>query len=85
MKVDVEVIYIVDDDLVVCDVLFVLFNMEGYVVEIFFDGDVFIKLVSKLVLVCIMLDVYMFGWFGIEILKVLNVENYLVFVFIIFG
>ena len=43
MKADAEAIYIVDDDPAVRDALSVLFNMEGYVVETFSDGDTFVN------------------------------------------
>ncbi|MEM9630303.1 MAG: response regulator [Pseudomonadota bacterium] len=85
MKSDAEAIYIVDDDPAVRDALSVLFNMEGYVVETFSDGDTFIKFAEKAVPACVMLDVHMPGRSGIEILKALNAENYPAPIFIISG
>ncbi|POF32091.1 response regulator transcription factor [Roseibium marinum] len=85
MEADAEAIYIVDDDPAVRDALSVLFNMEGYVVETFSDGDTFIKSASKAVPACVMLDVHMPGRSGIEILKALNAENYPAPIFIISG
>nr|WP_040439700.1 response regulator [Roseibium aggregatum] len=85
MKADAEAIYIVDDDPAVRDALSVLFNMEGYVVETFSDGDTFIQSASKAVPACVMLDVHMPGRSGIEILKALNAENYPAPIFIISG
>jgi FixJ family two-component response regulator len=85
MNADAEAIYIVDDDPAVRDALSVLFNMEGYVVETFSDGDAFIKSASKAVPACVMLDVHMPGRSGIEILKALNAENYPAPIFIISG
>lgn len=85
MKANAEAIYIVDDDPAVRDALSVLFNMEGYVVETFSDGDAFIRSASKSVPACIMLDVHMPGRSGIEILKALNAENYPAPIFIISG
>jgi two-component system, LuxR family, response regulator FixJ len=85
MNVDAEAIYIVDDDPAVRDALSVLFNMEGYVVETFSDGDTFVKSASKSVPACVMLDVHMPGRSGIEILKALNAENYPAPIFIISG
>lgn len=85
MNVDAEAIYIVDDDPAVRDALSVLFNMEGYVVETFSDGDTFVKSASKAVPACVMLDVHMPGRSGIEILKALNAENYPAPIFIISG
>lgn len=85
MNADAEAIYIVDDDPAVRDALSVLFNMEGYVVETFSDGDTFIKFANKAVPACVMLDVHMPGRSGIEILKALNAENYPAPIFIISG
>jgi len=85
MKADAEAIYIVDDDPAVRDALSVLFNMEGYVVETFSDGDDFVSSARKSVPACVMLDVHMPGRSGIEILKALNAENYPAPVFIISG
>lgn len=85
MNSDAEAIYIVDDDPAVRDALAVLFNMDGYVVETFSDGDTFIKSASRAVPACVMLDVHMPGRSGIEILKALNAENYPAPVFIISG
>ncbi len=85
MMTDAEAIYIVDDDPAVRDALSVLFNMEGYVVETFSDGDAFISSASKAVPACVMLDVHMPGRSGIEILKALNAENYPAPIFIISG
>lgn len=85
MKADAEAIYIVDDDPAVRDALSVLFNMEGYVVESFSDGDAFITSASKSVPACVMLDVHMPGRSGIEILKALNAEHYPAPIFIISG
>ncbi|WP_420411692.1 response regulator transcription factor [Roseibium sp.] len=85
MKANADAIYIVDDDAAVRDALSVLFNMEGYIVETFTDGDAFIQSASKTVPACVMLDVHMPGRSGIEILKALNAENYPAPIFIISG
>ncbi|WP_269583325.1 response regulator transcription factor [Roseibium sp. Sym1] len=85
MKADAEAIYIVDDDPAVRDALSVLFNMEGFVVETFSDGDAFVNSALKSVPACVMLDVHMPGRSGIEILKALNAENYPAPIFIISG
>ncbi|MBG6145308.1 response regulator [Roseibium album] len=85
MEADAEAVYIVDDDPAVRDALSVLFNMEGYVVETFSDGDTFIQSASKSAPACVMLDVHMPGRSGIEILKALNAENYPAPIFIISG
>lgn len=85
MKADAEAIYIVDDDPAVRDALSVLFNMEGFIVETFSDGDTFVQSASKTIPACVMLDVHMPGRSGIEILKALNADNYPAPIFIISG
>ncbi|MTI00213.1 response regulator transcription factor [Roseibium sp. RKSG952] len=80
-----EAIYIVDDDPAVLDALSVIFNMEGFEVETFSDGDTFIKSASKTQPACVLLDVHMPGRSGIEILKALNAEHYPAPIFIISG
>ena len=85
MEAGAEAVYIVDDDPAVRDALSVLFNMEGYVVETFSDGDKFVQSASKSVPACVMLDVHMPGRSGIEILKALNAEHYPAPIFIISG
>jgi FixJ family two-component response regulator len=85
MRANADAIYIVDDDAAVRDALSVLFNMEGYIVETFTDGDAFIQSASKTAPACIMLDVHMPGRSGIDILKALNADNYPAPVFIISG
>jgi two-component system response regulator FixJ len=85
MKANADAIYIVDDDAAVRDALSVLFNMEGFIVETFTDGDAFVQSASKADPACIMLDVHMPGRSGIEILKALNAENYPAPIFIISG
>lgn len=85
MNADAEAIYIVDDDPAVRDALSVLFNMEGFIVETFSDGDTFVQSASKTVPACVMLDVHMPGRSGIEILKALNADNYPAPIFIISG
>jgi two-component system response regulator FixJ len=67
MKANADAIYIVDDDAAVRDALSVLFNMEGFIVETFTDGDAFVQSASKAVPACIMLDVHMPGRSGIEV------------------
>lgn len=80
-----EAIYIVDDDPAVRDALSVVFNMEGFEVETFSDGDMFIRSASKTQPACVILDVHMPGRSGIEILKALNAEDYPAPIFIISG
>lgn len=85
MTSSAEAIYIVDDDPAVRDALSVVFNLEGFEVETFSDGDAFIESASKTQPACVILDVHMPGRSGIDILKTLNAENYPAPIFIISG
>lgn len=85
MTSETNAIYIVDDDAAVRDALSVVFNMEGFVVETFSDGDAFLRSASKTHPACVVLDVHMPGRSGIEILKALNAEEYPAPIFIISG
>ncbi len=85
MTGETDAIYIVDDDPAVRDALSVVFNMEGFVVETFSDGDTFIQSASKTQPACVILDVHMPGRSGIDILKTLKAENYPAPIFIISG
>lgn len=85
MTTDAEAIYIVDDDPAVRDALSVVFNLEGFDVETFSDGDTFIQSASRTQPACVILDVHMPGRSGIDILKTLNAEHYPAPIFIISG
>jgi two-component system response regulator FixJ len=85
MTSEAKAIYIVDDDPAVRDALSVVFNLEGFVVETFSDGDTFVQSASKTHPACVILDVHMPGRSGIDILKTLNAENYPAPIFIISG
>lgn len=85
MTSEAKAIYIVDDDPAVRDALSVVFNLEGFVVETFSDGDTFVQSASKTHPACVILDVHMPGRSGIDILKSLNAENYPAPIFIISG
>lgn len=85
MTSETNAIYIVDDDAAVRDALSVVFNMEGFIVETFSDGDAFLRSASKTHPACVVLDVHMPGRSGIEILKALNAEEYPAPIFIISG
>lgn len=85
MTSEPQAIYIVDDDPAVRDALSVVFDMEGFLVETFSDGDTFIQSAQKTQPACVILDVHMPGRSGIDILKALNGENYPAPIFIISG
>jgi FixJ family two-component response regulator len=80
-----EAIYIVDDDPAVRDALSVVFEMEGFAVETFEDGDSFVTTARERVPACVILDVHMPGRSGIDVLKALSADSYEAPIFIISG
>lgn len=80
-----QTIYVVDDDPAVRDALSVVFEMEGFTVRSFADGDAFIEAVKSQVPASVILDVHMPGRSGIDVLKTLSADHYDAPVFIISG
>jgi FixJ family two-component response regulator len=69
-------IYIVDDDGDVRGVLSAMFTRSGYAVTALADGASLIKAAHSQTPACILLDVYMPGRSGLDILKELNADEY---------
>ena len=69
-------IFIVDDDPLVSDLLYMTFRDEGYRVTSFGDGESFSAVARLRVPVCIILDVFMPGQSGLDILKNINAHAY---------
>ncbi|NBN64252.1 response regulator [Microvirga tunisiensis] len=80
-----QTIYIVDDDPAVRDALSVVFEMEGFTVVSFADGDSFVEAAQTRIPACVILDVHMPGRSGIDVLKALSADNYAAPIFIISG
>jgi FixJ family two-component response regulator len=78
-------IVIVDDDPAVRETLSLRFSREGYEVTCFADGASFLAAAQARVPACILLDVYIPGRSGLDILKDLNAGDYPAPVFIISG
>ena len=78
-------IVIVDDDPAVRETLSLIFSREGYEVTCFADGASFLAAARARVPACILLDVYIPGRSGLDILKDLNAGDYPAPVFIISG
>lgn|SRR5262249_4150505 len=78
-------IVIVDDDPAVRETLSLIFSREGYEVTCFADGASFLAAAKVRVPACILLDVYIPGRSGLDILKDLNAGDYSAPVFIISG
>ncbi len=78
-------IMIVDDDPSVCDALKVVFELEGYKVTSFNDGEAFLAKADDLAPNCVILDMHMPGQSGIEVLHELTATRYPAPILIISG
>ena len=78
-------IVIVDDDPAMREMLSLIFYAEGYEVTCFADGPSFLTAAQVRVPACILLDVYLPGRSGLDILKDLNAEHYPAPIFMISG
>jgi len=78
-------IYIVDDDPMVRDALSEVFAQAGFRAVGFVDGASFLAAARERVPACIILDVYMPGRSGLEVLQELDAANYPAPIFIASG
>ena len=78
-------IFIVDDDPVIRDSLSMTFTLAGYRVRTFVDGISFIAAARARTPACALLDVYMPGKSGLDILKEIDARNYGAPIFILSG
>ena len=69
-------IYVVDDDAGVRAALSAVFSRNGYDVTALADGESFLVAARLSTPACILLDVYMPGRSGLDILKELNADEY---------
>jgi FixJ family two-component response regulator len=80
-----EEVFIVDNDPTVRDLLSQVFAQAGYRAVSFVDGESFIAVARERVPACIILDIYMPGRSGLEILKELGAPSYPAPIFIASG
>jgi two-component system response regulator FixJ len=78
-------VFIVDDDPMVRDVLSEVFAQAGYRATSFVDGASFVAAARERVPACVILDIYMPGRSGLEILKDLDAPNYPAPIFVASG
>jgi FixJ family two-component response regulator len=78
-------IYIVDDDPMVRDVLSEVFAQAGYRAISFVDGASFVAAARERIPACVILDIYMPGRSGLEILRDLDASNYPAPIFVASG
>ena len=76
---------VVDDDSAVRDSLVTIFEIEGFRVRAYADGDNFIGDAKRVRFDCVLMDVHMPGRSGLEILEALGGHDYKTPVFIISG
>src|SRR5262245_20369680 len=69
-------ILIVDDDETVRDSLSTLFELQGYRVTTFMDGESFVSAARTRPIACVLLDIYVPGKSGLEILQDLAAISY---------
>ena len=78
-------VFIVDDDPTVRDLLSEVFAQAGYRAVSFVDGASFVEAARDRVPACVILDIYMPGRSGLEILKDLDAPNYPAPIFVASG
>jgi two-component system, LuxR family, response regulator FixJ len=78
-------VFIVDDDPMVRDVLSEVFAQAGYRASSFEDGASFVAAARERVPACVILDIYMPGRSGLEILKDIDAPNYPAPIFVASG
>jgi FixJ family two-component response regulator len=78
-------IFIVDDDPSVRAALSVVLSGEGYEVTSFPEGESFLKAARSRTPECVLIDVYLPGCSGLELLKALDAQRYPAPIFVISG
>jgi two-component system, LuxR family, response regulator FixJ len=78
-------VFIVDDDPMVRDVLSEVFAQAGYQASSFVDGASFVAAARERIPACVILDIYMPGRSGLEILKDIDAPNYPAPIFVASG
>jgi FixJ family two-component response regulator len=68
--------FVVDDDGLVHEALSAIFAQVGYRATSFFDGNSFLKAALTRTPACVILDMYMPGSSGLDLLKKLKAKNY---------
>jgi FixJ family two-component response regulator len=69
-------IYIVDDDAMVRESLSIVFRQAGYQVSAFCEGTSVVAAARARIPACILMDIYLPGISGLDILKQLDASNY---------
>jgi len=78
-------IFIVDDDAAVCDLLAIAFTVDGYRVTPFQDSMSFMASARQRAPACALIDLFMPGKSGLDILRELDARNYPTPIFMMSG
>jgi FixJ family two-component response regulator len=78
-------VFVVDDDPMVRDVLSEVFAQAGYQAVSFVDGASFVTAARERIPACVILDIYMPGRSGLEILRDIDAPNYPAPIFVASG
>jgi len=76
-------IYVVDDDALVRESMSIVFTQAGYQVKAFCDGASVVAAARVRTPACILIDIYLPGTSGLEILKQLGAANYPAPIFVV--
>lgn len=78
-------IFIVDDDPMVGEALKLLLGVEGYGCRVFGDAESFLEALELSSPLCVVLDVQMPGYSGLDVLRILNARHFPAPVFMMSG
>ncbi|ETR77182.1 LuxR family transcriptional regulator [Afipia sp. P52-10] len=78
-------IFIVDDDSSVCDALKLLLGVEGFGCRVFRDAESFLEALDHENPLCVVMDVQMPGYSGLEVLRILKARHFEAPVFMMSG
>lgn len=79
------IVYLVEDDDVVWDLLQMVLESVGYKVVVYFWGDAFLEDFSIEMVGCLVLDICMFGMNGMELQRQLNSCNSILSIIFVIG
>lgn len=78
-------IFIVDDDPTVGEALRLLLGVEGYGCRVFRDAEAFLEALEQATPLCVVLDVQMPGYSGLDVLRILNARHFQAPIFMMSG
>ncbi len=82
---DMPLVFIVDDDRSVCDALSLLLKIDGFAIRGFADALQFLETVQTMSPACVILDLYLPGLSGLDVLRALSDRRFAPPVIVISG